>query len=235
MLIVILIAIIILIGFSIVTFLFNRSKWEEVMRHLNRDERNDIESETTENEAGSGEEISDEGVSTHNNNTDEREESNRSHLMDLLEDMGCHPSLNEDRNLSFSYQGENFLIMFNGAFLRIWDLSWLSMKNTDDNYTLFKDATNYANFSFGPTVVLHSPDENGNIIFSSRLDIPFAANMNDGKGYITALLDSFFGLKNSLHREINRLKDDPHDRTLHDNPIGFDTASLSDPSSPQAN
>ncbi|MDE6410690.1 MAG: hypothetical protein K2K81_10690, partial [Muribaculaceae bacterium] len=159
----------------------------------------------------------------------------RKALTEILEGMGCNPSLNDERNLGFSYQGENFLIMFNGAFIRIWDLSWHSMKITDDNFTLLKDATNYANFSFGPSIVLHSPDENGNIIFSSRLDVPFSPTINDGKGYISALLDSFFGLKNSLHREITRLKADPKDRTLHDNPIGFDTASLSDPASPQAN
>ncbi|MBD5189206.1 MAG: hypothetical protein HDS95_02890 [Bacteroidales bacterium] len=168
-------------------------------------------------------------------NLNNREDANRNALFEIFKEMGCNPSVNEDKHLSVSYQGENFLIMFNGAFIRIWDLSWYSIKNVDDNFTLFKDATNYANFSFGPTIVLHSPDENGNIIFSSRFDIPYVSTMHDGKGYIAALLDSFFALKNSLHKEINRLKEDPQDRTLHDNPIGFDTASLSDPSSPQAN
>lgn len=167
--------------------------------------------------------------------SDSREEASRQTLLNIFNELGCNPALDENKNLSLSYQGENFLIMFNGAFLRIWDLSWFSIKPTDDSFPLFKDAINYANFSFGPTIVLHSPDENGNIIFSSRIDIPFFPDFKEPKGYIISMLDTFFGIKTSLHKEVNRLKDDPQDRTLHDNPIGFDTASLQDPLSPQAN
>lgn len=231
----ILIGIVILISLSITNFLFNRRKLIKIINHLNMDKEQPTAQDGSENHEEKEDDETAEPTSSRQHNNDSREDSNREELFNILKGMGCQPSVNEDNNLGFSYQGENFLIMFNGVFIRIWDLSWLSMKNTDDSFTLLKDATNYANFSFGPTIVLHSPDENGNIIFSSRMDIPYSSNMNDGKGYIIALLDSFFGLKNSLHREISRLKDDPHDRTLHDNPIGFDTASLADPSSPQAN
>lgn len=163
------------------------------------------------------------------------EDVNRKKLMNLFTEMSCNPHIDEQENLALSYQGENFLFMFNGPFIRIWDFSWHSIKLTDDNFTLIKDAVNYANFSFGPSIVMHSPDEEGNIVFSSRIDIPLVNLANDMRGYVEVVLDSFFSLKQSLTREVSRLKTDPQDRTLHDNPIGFDTASLSDPTSPQAN
>ena len=155
--------------------------------------------------------------------------------MPLLTDMACNPKIDEHDNLGFSYQGENFLIIFNGPFIRIWDLSWHSIKSTDDSYPLLRDAVNYANFSFGPSIVLHSPDEDGSIILSSCIDIPLIRKESYIRGYLESILDSFFGLKQSLTREIARLRSDSHDRTLHDNPIGFDTAALSDPTSPHAN
>lgn len=163
------------------------------------------------------------------------EEIHRKKLFELFTEMSCNPNVDEQENLSCSYQGENFLIMFNGPFIRVWDFSWYTIKPTDDNFTLIKDAVNYANFSFGPSIVMHSPDEDGNVVFSSRIDVPMINIHKDIRGYMESILDSFFSLKNSLSREVTRLKTDPTDRTLHDNPIGFDTAALSDPSSPQAN
>ncbi len=230
--VIILIGILIVLGITIYNLIKSQQSATLLKNLLSKEDSEETE-EREETVEQSENPTSEQSAPEHN--PDAREKANREVLVEIFDGMGCNPSVNEEGHLSFSYQGENFLIMFNGAFIRIWDLSWHSVKPTDDNYTLLKDATNYANFSFGPTIVLHSPDENGNIIFSSRMDIPFVAEMRDAKGYITAILDAFFALKNSLHREIARLKDDPHDRTLHNNPIGFDTASLSDPSSPQAN
>lgn len=164
-----------------------------------------------------------------------REMQNRKSILQSLRNIGCNPRENEDENISVAYQGENFLFQLNGAFIRIWDLSWFATKITDDNYTLLKDAVNYANFSFGPTILMHSPDEDGKIILSSRLDVLYSPFEYDNDGYIAAILDTFFQIKTTLRNEVARLKNDPSDRTLMDNYIGFDTASLSDPSSPQAN
>lgn len=185
--------------------------------------------------------ITEDSESNHNDKEDpqkrrdQREDTNRDVLINTLRHMNCQPEMNTDQNIEVAYQGENFLIQFNGAFIRIWDLSWFSTKSTDDNFTLLKDAVNYANFSFGPTIIMHSPDENGHILLSSRMDVLFVPEQNDNEGYVSALLDSFFGLKQNLQREVARLKDNPQDRTVIDNPIGFDTATLSDPTSPQAN
>ncbi|MDE7412999.1 MAG: hypothetical protein K2N05_04295 [Muribaculaceae bacterium] len=164
-----------------------------------------------------------------------REVQNRESILQSLRNIGCNPRENEDENISVAYQGENFLIQLNGAFIRIWDLSWFATKNTDDNFPLLKDAVNYTNFSFGPTIIMHSPDEDGKIIISSRMDVLYSPYEFDNDGYISAILDSFFAIKTTLRSEVTRLINDPSDRTLMNNSIGFDTASLSDPLSPQAN
>ena len=191
--------------------------------------------EPDNSEESKNDECSDSKEKSKNGEYKKIEDINRKKLLKLFTEMSCNPRMDEQENLALSYQGENFLLMFNGPFIRIWDLSWYSVKPTDDNFTLIKDAVNYANFSFGPSIVMHSPDEDGNVVFSSRVDVPLINIVDDIQGYMEVVLDSFFSLKQSLSREINRLKTNPQDRTLHDNPIGFDTASLSDPSSPQAN
>lgn len=191
--------------------------------------------EPDNSEESKNDECSDSKEESKNGEFKKIEDINRKKLLKLFTEMSCNPRMDEQENLALSYQGENFLLMFNGPFIRIWDLSWYSVKPTDDNFTLIKDAVNYANFSFGPSIVMHSPDEDGNVVFSSRVDVPLINIVDDIQGYMEVVLDSFFSLKQSLSREINRLKTNPQDRTLHDNPIGFDTASLSDPSSPQAN
>lgn len=166
---------------------------------------------------------------------EERELSNIDEMRRMLRGMGCQPKPADDGNLAVAYQGENFLIQPNGGYLRIWDLNWLSSKATDDDFLLLKDAANYANFSFGPTIVMHAPDEDGNIYVSSRMDIFLMPGLEENQAYVESILNSFFSIKHITHREYMRLKEDPRDRTLDTNPIGFDTASLADPSSPQAN
>lgn len=218
-----------ILGLVIILFVNQKSKLKNIYSHLQNNPFFKTEKELRSNKVDFNSE------NRESKSPEEREEQNRESLSEIILRLGSTPKQQDNNSIGFSYQGENFLVMFNGAFLRIWDLSWLSIKPTDDNFTLLKDAVNYANFTFGPTILMHSPDENGDIMFSSRIDIPYFPSHSDNEGYISAYLDSFFGLKNTLHREINRLRDNPHDRTLHDNPIGFDTASLSDPTSPQAN
>lgn len=165
----------------------------------------------------------------------EREEANRLSVLETLREMGCQPESEEDGNVVVSFQGERFLLIFNGAFVRIWDLNWMNTKNTDDDYAMLKDALNYANFSFGPAIVMHAPDVDGNIYISSCFDVVYDPEKNDNKEYLVSILEAFFTIKQILHREYMRLKDNPEDVTLNFNPIGFNTATLSDPDSPQAN
>lgn len=165
----------------------------------------------------------------------EREDANRSSLMEVLKEMGCQPEQEEDGNVVVSFQGERFLILFNGAFLRIWDLNWMNTKNSDDDFTLLKDAINYSNFSFGPSILMHVPDDDGNIYISSCMDLMYDYEKSDNKEYIVSMLETFFVIKHNLHREYMRLKENPDACTLNPYPLGFDTATLSDPDSPQAN
>lgn len=217
----------------------NRKRIEKLtqdLEELNESKNNDSQSNLQSNEHSENQNHANSAKNKEEQlDLNARESNNRECLIKILDKIGSHPTLNEDNNIEFAYQGENFLIILNGAFLRIWDLSWYSIKITDDNFPIIRDAANYANFSFGPVIVMHSPDEQSNVIFSSRLDIPFSSTMYDPEGYLKAILDPFFGIKQSLRKELEHLRDNPQDRTLHENPIGFDTAALTDPTSPQAN
>lgn len=183
----------------------------------------------------------DDETSDENDDTDDDEvrskfeEANRELLMHHLMDMGCQPELTEENHVTVSYQGENFLIMSNGIYFRIWDLNWLSVNMQDDEYFIMKDAANYANFSFGPTIVMHAPDEGGNIYISSRYDVLFSNEIKDRTAYLRSVLDAFFSLKHIMYHEFQRIKENPQYQTINPTGQGFDPSSLSDLKYPQSN
>lgn len=156
-------------------------------------------------------------------------------VAEMMEKRGCQPRINDDHSVAFAYQGEHFVIEPNGAFIRIWDFSWLRIKTNDEYFHVLRDAINYINFQCGPTLILHAPDEEGEVVLSSRLDALYTPDLPKRDEYLSMLLSSFFAVKQGLDAEIKRLKDDPEDLTMHSNPSSLNTEALRNGTSPQAN
>ena len=86
-------------------------------------------------------------------------------MFKTLVNIGCQPTANEDGTLSVQYQGENFHMEFGGMYARVWDPMWAGVKADDPDMPKIREAVNAANFNFGPTVVLTTPNEEGVIGF----------------------------------------------------------------------
>lgn len=204
-----------------------------------RDDSENVDPEDDSNDDDTRDGNSRDDESGEHDSRDEYEARNRVLLIEILNKLDCQPQINADSNVTVAFQGENFFIQTNGIFLRIWDLNWLNTKEDEDDFAPLRDALNYANFTFGPTIVMHAPDEEGNIYISSRIDIILSPEIEDAEAYIHSILDSFFNLKHMMYREYTRLKGssryNPQPSSTGLTPFGFDPSSLTDPTSPRAN
>ena len=92
-------------------------------------------------------------------------------MFNTLSEIGCQPEKANDGSINVQYQGETFHMDFGGMYARVWDPMWAGIKANDPDLPQIREAVNAANFNFGPTIVLTSPDENGIIGFHTRRDI----------------------------------------------------------------
>lgn len=155
---------------------------------------------------------------------------------DLLESEGCMPRYNEDKGIICKFQGETFILIPNMKFIRIFDPNWATTKVTDDDFNVVIDAINRTNHNFGPVVLMSPPHpETGQIAISSRYDIYFSDAIPNLKTYFFTMLGSFFETQKKMREVFDDLRSNPDQCMIYENPIGFDTASLSNPDSPRAN
>lgn len=135
--------------------------------------------------------------------------------------LGCQPTKNDDGTLSVSYQGENFHMEFGGMYARVWDPMWAGVKADDPDLPKIREAVNAANFSFGPTVVLTAPNEDGVIGFHSRRDIMLHPACPDNEPFVKAVLDSFFDAKEQVRNNYQQINAKQMEAKKNRRPVGF--------------
>ena len=154
--------------------------------------------------------------------TETRKEPDTLGLMFMtLSNLGCQPSKNDDGTLSVSYQGENFHMEFGGMYARVWDPMWAGVKADDPDLPKIREAVNAANFSFGPTVVLTAPNEDGVIGFHSRRDIMLHPACPDNELFVKAVLDSFFDAKEQVRNNYQQINAKQMEAKKNRRPVGF--------------
>lgn len=155
---------------------------------------------------------------------------------ELLESEGCMPRYEDDSGIICKFQGETFILIPNMKFIRIFDPNWATTKITDDDFNVVVDAINRTNHNFGPVILMSPPHpETGQIAISSRCDIYFSESIPNLKTYFFTMLGSFFETQKKMRLVFEDLKSNPDQCMIYENPIGFDTASLSNLDSPRAN
>ena len=154
--------------------------------------------------------------------TETRKEPDTLGLMLMtLSNLGCQPTKNDDGTLSVSYQGENFHMEFGGMYARVWDPMWAGVKADDPDLPKIREAVNAANFSFGPTVVLTAPNEEGVIGFHSRRDIMLHPACPDNEPFVKAVLDSFFDTKEQVRSSFQQINSQQQQEKKPRRPVGF--------------
>lgn len=155
---------------------------------------------------------------------DSSEQPDTARLMfNVLSEIGCQPEKDNDGSINVQYQGENFHIDFGGMYARVWDPMWAGIKANDPNLPQIREAVNAANFNFGPTIVLSSPDEDGIIGFHTRRDIMLHPLCPDNAPYVKAVLDSFFEAKEQVKGNFQEIKASQDKIIKKRRPIGFNT------------
>ncbi len=144
-------------------------------------------------------------------------------MFNTLNALGCQPKKNDDGTLSVSYQGENFHMEFGGMYARVWDPTWSGIKADVPELPEVREAVNAANFNFGPTVVMTSPDDEGVIGFHSRRDIMLHPACPDNVPFVKAVLDSFFDAKENVRTKFQQLKAQQIEVRQNRRPVGFNT------------
>lgn len=157
-------------------------------------------------------------------NGDSSEQPDTARLMfNALSEIGCQPETDNDGSINVQYQGETFHMDFGGMYARVWDPMWAGIKANDPDLPQIREAVNAANFNFGPTIVLTSPDENGIIGFHTRRDIMLHPLCPDNAPYVKAVLDSFFEAKEQLKGNFQEIKASQDKIIKKRRPIGFNT------------
>lgn len=142
-----------------------------------------------------------------------------------LTELGCQPEINKDGSVEVSYQGENFHLEFGGRYARIWDPMWAGIKGNDPDMPQIKEAINATNFNFGPTVVMTTPDEDGDIGLHSRRDIMLHPSCPDNVPFLKAVLDSFFDTKENVRRHFQQINSQQQQEKKSRRPVGFTTST----------
>lgn len=157
-------------------------------------------------------------------NGDSSEQPDTARLMfKALSEIGCQPEKDNDGSINVQYQGETFHMDFGGMYARVWDPMWAGIKANDPDLPQIREAVNAANFNFGPTIVLTSPDENGIIGFHTRRDIMLHPSCPDNAQYVKAVLDSFFKAKEQVKGNFQEIKASQDKIIKKRRPIGFNT------------
>ncbi len=144
-------------------------------------------------------------------------------MAETLISLGCQPEKLEEDSLVVKYQGENFLMKFGGKFAQIWDLKWSGIEVNDPDLPKVREAVNIANFSFGPTVVMTAPDEDGIIGLHSRREVMLHPEYPDNAGYVKSVLESFFDMKQEVKGRFQQLTVEQAESQKKRRPVGFAT------------
>ena len=144
-------------------------------------------------------------------------------MFNALSEIGCQPEKDNDGSINVQYQGETFHMDFGGMYARVWDPMWAGIKANDPDLPQIREAVNAANFNFGPTIVLTSPDENGIIGLHTRRDIMLHPLCPDNASYVKAVLDSFFEAKEQVKGNFQEIKASQDKIIKKRRPIGFNT------------
>lgn len=143
-------------------------------------------------------------------------------MLKALNSLGCQPTKSEDDTISVAYQGENFLMRFDGAHVRIWDTYWTRIKADDPNLPMLKDAVNDASYCFGPVMVFSEIDDKGYLHLHSIWDIVLHPAQPNIENYVKSVLDAFFDAKEELRRCYQNLEAKQADASKNHLPVSVD-------------
>ncbi len=142
-----------------------------------------------------------------NNAINEEENKTRNLLIRTLEDIGCQPEINDNNDIVFKYQGEEFKILANNdsLIIGIYNVAWIGIETSDTNADFLKQAVNKANEDSAITNLYTINEEKGFIVAHCQTATYFAYNIPDCREYLKSILDTFFFAHQRVEDEFTNL------------------------------
>lgn len=137
----------------------------------------------------------------------EEDNQTRNLLIKTLTDIGCQPEINEDNNVEFKYQGEEFKIdaSNDNSIIWIYDFAWTGIETNNANAVFLKQAINKANENSAITNLYTINEKKGFIAAHCQIMIYFAYNIPNYREYLKSILDGFFTAHQQVKDEFTNL------------------------------
>lgn len=137
----------------------------------------------------------------------EEDNQTRNLLIKTLEDIGCQPEIDEDNNVEFKYQGEEFEIdaSNDNSIIWIYNIAWTGIKTNNTDADFLKQAINKANENSAITNLYTINEEKGFIAAHCQRMIYFAYNIPNYREYLKSILDGFFMAHQQVRFEFTNL------------------------------
>ena len=126
----------------------------------------------------------------------------------VLKKIGCQPKENEEGNIAFKYQGDDFYIAAEeeNRFIMIWNPWWGSISADNQALPYLKEIINIVNInSLVTTVTMVDEDDENSIGIHSRCHTYFTPNEGELEDHLKLLLDMFFDAHNAIKDNLNQL------------------------------
>lgn len=129
-------------------------------------------------------------------------------VISTLKKMRCNPEKNEDGNIGFMYQGDDFYLSLQEdvPFVMIW-YPWWGTINTDNPVLPYlKEIINAVNISsFITTVFMAENEGDKEIGIHSHCHTFFTESALEPEEHLKLILDSFFDTRNAIKENIDKL------------------------------
>ena len=122
--------------------------------------------------------------------------------------MGCNPEKNEDGNIGFMYQGDDFYLSFQEdvPFVMIWYPWWGTINADNPVLPYLKEVINAVNISsFITTVFMAENEGDKEIGIHSHCHTFFTESGLEPEEHLKLILDSFFDTRNAIKENIDKL------------------------------
>lgn len=129
-------------------------------------------------------------------------------ILSTLKKMGCNPEKNEDGNIGFMYQGDDFYLSFQDEvpFVMIWYPWWGTINADNPVLPYLKEVINAINISsFITTVFMAENEGDKEIGIHSHCHTFFTESVLEPEEHLKLILDSFFDTRNAIKENIDKL------------------------------
>ncbi len=129
-------------------------------------------------------------------------------VISTLKKMGCNPEKNEDGNIGFMYQGDDFYLSLQEdvPFVMIWYPWWGTINTDNPVFPYLKEIINAVNISsFITTVFMAENEGDKEIGIHSHCHTFFTESALEPEEHLKLILDSFFDTRNAIKENIDKL------------------------------